>query len=44
MAAAAIPSNGTQHAFRVTRDAATPLGPTENAFLLSIDAAHLKDD
>jgi hypothetical protein len=41
------PSNGTQHAFRVTRDAATPPQAREfsdKAVWLSADAAHLKDD
>jgi hypothetical protein len=40
------PSNGTQHALRVTRDAATPppQGIMEKAVLLSAGAAHPKDD
>jgi|ERR1700739_3117307 hypothetical protein len=39
--------NGTQHALRVTRDAATPplrQGLAGKAVWLSADAAHLKDD
>jgi hypothetical protein len=40
------PSNGTQHALRVTRDAATRLKPgfSDKVVWLSADAAHLKDD
>jgi hypothetical protein len=41
------PFNGTQHALRVTRDAATPAqitGTDGMAVWLSADAAHLKDD